>query len=126
MSFRIFLDYLGASNVAWHQIGCELDAFEGQVQRLGQRADEERLREPRNALKQCVASGEHGDQHLLDHVVLSDDHLRKLVAKAVVGLLAPLHRSDVIFVGRFGHEFELRIKHEIVRGRFGIGWTSML
>ena len=43
-----------------------------------------------------MAAGEDGHQHLLDHVVLADDHFGQLVAEAVVGLFAALHGGNVI------------------------------
>src|SRR5688572_24372226 len=47
---------------------------------------------------------EHGDEDLLDHVVLPDDHFRQLVAHAVIGLLALLNGSDIVGVGGVGHQ----------------------
>ena len=93
---QVLLDDLGAGDVAGHQVGRELDALERQVQRLGQRADQQRLGQARHAFQQGVAAGEDGDQHLLDHFVLADDDLGQLVADAVVGLLAVLHGGDVV------------------------------
>ena len=82
--FRIFLNHLGPRHVAGHQVGRELDALERQVQRLGQRADQQRLGQPRHAFQQRVAAGEHRHQHLLDHFALTDDDLRQLIAHAAI------------------------------------------
>ena len=72
----VFLQDLGADDVARHQVGRELDAAELQVQRLRQRAHQQRLAEARHAFEQAVAAGEQADQQLLDDVVLADDRLR--------------------------------------------------
>ena len=45
----------------------------------GQRADHQRLRQPRHALQQAVPAGEDGGEHLLDHLVLPDDDLLQLL-----------------------------------------------
>ena len=100
---RFFLNDFGAGDVAGHQVGRELNALERQVQRLGQRADEQRLGQAGHAFEQRVAAGEDGDQHLLDHFVLADDDFGQLVADAVIGLLTPLHGGDVVLFFGIGH-----------------------
>jgi hypothetical protein len=77
--------------------------IESEVQRLRQRADQQRLGQTGHALQKCVTAGEDGHQHLLDDFVLADDHLGQLVADAVVGLLAALHRGDIVGGKGFGH-----------------------
>ena len=64
----VFLDDLGAGDVRGHQVGRELDAAEGQVQRLGQGGDQQRLGQPGHAVEQAVAAGEQGDQQFFDHL----------------------------------------------------------
>ena len=71
------------------------------------------LARPGTPSKQRVPAGEHRDQHLLDHVVLADDDFRQLVAQAVIGLLAPLHRGDIVGVGLVGH-VDLQYSPDIV------------
>ena len=48
------------------------------VDRLGERAHRERLREAGHALEQHVAAGEKTDEQSVDHVVLTDDASRHL------------------------------------------------
>ena len=55
----IFFEHFRTQDVRRHQIRCELDAIELQVDRLGQLADQQRLREPGHATQKAVASGEN-------------------------------------------------------------------
>ena len=59
---QVLLDDFRAGHVAGHQVGRELDPLEAQVGGLGQRADQQRLGQPRHAFQQRVAAGEDGDQ----------------------------------------------------------------
>ena len=81
----VLLDDVGAGDVGGHQVGRELDAAERQIQRAGQRADQQRLGQPRHAFEHAVPAAEQADQQLLDDLVLADDHLRQLLADAVDG-----------------------------------------
>ena len=78
-----------------HQVGRELDAAEAQVQRVGQRADHQRLGQARHADEQAVAAGEDGDEQLLEHALLADDDLAQLLADAAVAVVEPLDGGDV-------------------------------
>ena len=69
------------------------------MQRAGQRADEKGLREARDAFQQRMAASEHRDQHLLDHVVLTNDNFGQLLADAGIGGSTAIDSGDV--VGRF-------------------------
>src|SRR3546814_20074828 len=69
----VFLEYLGADDVARHQVRGELHAAELQVQRLPERAHQQGLAEPGNALEQAMAAGEEADQQFFDDVSLADD-----------------------------------------------------
>ena len=86
----VFLDDLGAGDVAGHEVGRELDAAELQVQRPGQRGDRQRLGQAGHADGQAVAAGEQADQHLLDHLLLADDHLVDLAPEVLAGTLHPV------------------------------------
>ena len=46
---------------------------------LGQRLDQQRLGQPGHAGEQAVPAGEERDQHLIDHLVLPDDHQPQLL-----------------------------------------------
>ena len=62
-----------------HQVGRELNALEADVENPGQRADHQRLGQPRHALQQAMAAGEDRGEDLLDHLVLPDDDLLQLL-----------------------------------------------
>ncbi len=70
----VFLDHLGAEHVGGHQVGRELDAAEAQVERPRQRLHQQRLGQAGHALQQSVPAGQQREQHLLDDLVLADDH----------------------------------------------------
>ena len=95
----VLLDHLGAGDVGGHQVGRELDAAELQRQRVGQRADHQRLGQPRHADQQAVPAGEHGHQQLLDHLLLADDHPAQLLGDQPVGLVEFLDGLDVVVFG---------------------------
>ena len=84
----VFVEDLGAGDVAGHQVGRELDAVEFQRQRLRQRVHHQRLGQPRHAFQDAVAAGEDGHQQLLDDLVLPDDLAGHLLADLLVGLVA--------------------------------------
>ena len=92
----VLLDHLGAGDVGRHQVGRELDAAELQRQRVGQRADHQRLGQARHADQQAVPAGEHRDQQFLDHLLLADDHLAQLGGDAAVSVVELVHRLDVV------------------------------
>ena len=75
----LIVQNLGAGDVGRHQVGRELNALEAEIEDLGERLDEQRLRQPGHAGQQAVAAGEERDQHLLDDLVLTDDDLAELV-----------------------------------------------
>jgi hypothetical protein len=100
---RIFLNDFRPRDVARHQVGRELDSLEGQVQRLGKRADEQRFGQAGDTFQQCVAAGEHRHQHLLDDFALPDDDFGKFIAEAVIGFLTPLHCGNVVLLFNIGH-----------------------
>jgi hypothetical protein len=82
----ILLEDLGAGDIGRHQIRRELDALERQVQRLGERRDQQRLRQPGHADEQRVTAREQRDEQLLDHAALADDALADLGDDLVVRL----------------------------------------
>jgi hypothetical protein len=76
-----------------HQVGRELDARKLQVQRLGQRADQQRLAQAGHALQQAVPADEQTGQDAVDDVVVPDDDSADLLAHRAVALdelLGPL------------------------------------
>ena len=57
--------------------------LKSKIQDLGERADQQRLGQPRHADEQAVAAGEQGDQEFLDDSVLADDDLADLAEHGV-------------------------------------------
>jgi len=72
----VFLQYFGADDVAWHQVGCELHASKLQRQRLPERPHQQGLAQSGHALQQTVSAGQQSNQQLLDDIILTDDDLR--------------------------------------------------
>ena len=73
-----FLDDFAAGDVGGHQVGGELHALEGEVQRAGKGRDEERFREAGHAHHEAMTTGENGLEHLVNNEVLTDDDLADL------------------------------------------------
>ena len=69
----VFVEDLGPGDVGGHQIGGELNPLERQIEDLGERLDQQRLRQPRDTSDEAVAAGEQRDQDLIDDGVLPDD-----------------------------------------------------
>jgi len=72
-SLLIFLDDLGAGDVRRHQVRRELHAAKAEVNGIRQGLDQERLGQPRHTFQQAVTTRAHGNKHLLDDVLLTDD-----------------------------------------------------
>ena len=91
----ILVENLGAGDVRRHQVRSELDALELEIEDVGERPDQERLRQPGHAGDEAVASGEQRDQHLIDDVVLPDDDLAQFAQDAIASF------SDALDAGGF-------------------------
>ena len=76
--FRIVLDDIGAGDVRRHQVGCELDSGELEIQDVGHGLNNQRLGQPRHANDQAISSDKQGQQHLVDDGLLSDDDFPEL------------------------------------------------
>jgi hypothetical protein len=70
----VLVQHFGASDVRRHQVRCELDPLERQVENLRDCLDQQRLRQSGHARDQAVPPGEERHQYLVDHFVLADDH----------------------------------------------------
>ena len=79
----IFFDDLGAGDVGRHQVGSELNAFEREIENVGDGADEQRLCESGHAGDDRVAADKEREQHLFDDFVLSDDGLSDFAQQAL-------------------------------------------
>ena len=73
LAARAFFQHFGAENVGRHQVGRELDAAGIKAERDAHGLDQLGLGEAGHADQQRVAAGEHGDQRVLDHQVLTED-----------------------------------------------------
>jgi len=69
-----FFQHLGAQNVGGHQVGRELDALVVEAEDRAHGVNEKRLGKTGHADKQRVTAGQHGDQRLVDHLLLAIDH----------------------------------------------------
>ena len=76
-------EHLGADDVGRQQVGRELNPLKLQMQRLGKRVDQGRFAQAGHAFQEHVAAAHHGQQHMLDDVVLADDELADFIADAV-------------------------------------------
>src|SRR5215510_4986322 len=109
----VFFDDLGPRDVRGHQVGRELNSFEGKVEHAGERPNQQSLRQSGNARNDRVPADEERDQHLFDHLVLTDDHFTNLaqnpparVGQSVQQFLVPYHACvynhsvSLVIVGR--------------------------
>ena len=80
-------------HVGGHEIRRELDAFEVQTKRRGERLNHERLGGAGEPGNQAMAADQHGDQQLLDHLVLADDDPAELGLDATHGVLELGHQG---------------------------------
>ena len=55
-----------------------MNPLELQIENLRERADDQRLRQPRHADQQAMPARENRREDLLDHQILADDHLLQL------------------------------------------------
>ena len=70
---QVFLDDLGAGDVARHEIGGELHPIEGEVERLGHGRDHERLGQAGHPDQQRVSAGQDGGDDPFHDVFLPHD-----------------------------------------------------
>ncbi len=83
------VDHLRSGDVGRHQVGRELDAGELQREALRERADQQRLGQPRHAFEDAVAAGEQADEELFDDLLLPNDGARDLFVDAVASRTQP-------------------------------------
>src|SRR5690606_30679025 len=79
-------DDVGADDIGGHEVGRELDAAEGERERLRQCAHEERFAQARHALKEHVAAGEEADERSLNDILMADDDVADLIHEALEGV----------------------------------------
>ena len=69
----VFLNDVGAGDIAGHEVGRELDAVEAERENLGEGGDHEGFGKAGYANQEAVAAGEHGDEERIEYVGLADD-----------------------------------------------------
>ena len=74
MGLRVFLKQLGSGDVRGHQVGGELDSFEGKRQSFSQRTDQQCLRQAGHTYEEAVALREYRNHHFLDDIFHADDY----------------------------------------------------
>ena len=79
-------DHVRAQDVGRHQVGRELDAREVEVERLGQRAHQQRLAQAGHAFQQAMPADEQAGEHAVHDVVVPDDHAAQLFVNGFVAL----------------------------------------
>ena len=89
----VFLNDVRARNVRRHQVRRELDAPERQPQRLRDRAHHQRLRRARHPGNQAMSAYKQRNQDLVEHIVLTHDHLPHLRQDRVAHRLEALNTS---------------------------------
>ncbi len=95
----VLLEQLRAGDVARHEVRRELDAREGEVEGLGQRAHEERLREAGHAHEQRVSAREERGDEVVDDGVLSDDAARDLRGEVRARAFQRVEQAEVLIGG---------------------------
>ncbi len=68
------VQHFRSQNIGRHEIGGELHALLVKAQHAAERAGELGLGEARRADEEGMAAAQDGDQHLLHHLVLAEDH----------------------------------------------------
>ena len=84
---RILVNNLSAGDVTRHQIWCELNAAEFELEGAGECSDEKRLGEPRYAHEQYMPVGQQADKNLLNNLLLADDDLGNLLPEGLQSVL---------------------------------------
>ena len=72
-TFRIVLDDIGAGDVRRHQVGCELNSGEFEIQDVRHGLNDHGLGQPGHPDDQAVPANKQRQQDLREHVFLPDD-----------------------------------------------------
>ena len=72
----VFLEDVGARDVGGQEVRRELHATEREIESIGERRNEQRLRETRHADEQRMPAREERDEHQVDDLLLTDDPRR--------------------------------------------------
>ena len=122
-AFAGFLEDLRAGDVCRHQVGRELNPLKLQVKDLGDRADEQRFRQPRRTGDQAMTTGEQADQELMRRLLLADDNLGELALDPAAALVDLFDGQSLVFIGIgiFRHDRSFQLAQS---GRCGPKRTS--
>jgi len=95
---RVLLEQLGAGDVGRHQVRCELDAVEGQIQHIRKCLDQQCLRQAGDTLQQYMSAAQYGDEQALYDILLSDDDLTDLIIQFRLAMVQAFNQFYVIHV----------------------------
>ena len=79
-----FHHHVRAQNVGRHQVGRELDPREIEIERAGERADQERLAEARDSFQQAMPADEKTREHAVDDLLVTDDYAANLLGDGMI------------------------------------------
>ena len=97
----VVLNDVGSGDVGGHQVGCELNAVEVEMEGLGNAGNEKGFSEAGNTHEESVSAGEETDREFLDDFFLADDDLAE-----------------------FSFEF-LIFFPELIDGGYVVGWQGL-
>ena len=117
----IFLEQLGAGDVARHEVRRELHAREREVERLRDRLDEQRLREAGDADEEHVAAGQERRDEIVDDLLLADDAAADLRDQLRARVRELLEHRDV---ARIVHHYLSRGHAGSLLSRFEVSGTT--
>ena len=98
-TLRILDHQIGAHDICGHEIGSELDAIEGQIQRPTQRPHQQGLTQSGDPFEQDMATGKDGHQGAIDDGFMPHDDLADLSLEFLVGI------TELLNVGFYAHGF---------------------
>ncbi len=90
------LDDLGPGDIRGHQVGGKLNAAEGKVQDLGQGFDDQGLGQPGDAYQEHVTPAEHGQEQVLQDLLLADDDVPDFPKELLAGGVELIDELQVI------------------------------
>ena len=76
-----FHDHVRAQNIRRHQVGSELDAVEGEVQHLAERAHQQGFSQAGHAFQQHMPAGKQSGQGAFDNRFVPDNDLANFTAQ---------------------------------------------
>jgi hypothetical protein len=94
LRLRLLKD-IGSGDVGWQEVGGELNAAEGKIERLRQRGHQQCLREPRHTDEQRVATRRERHEHRLDDILLPHDSLGDRAAQPLGGFCRLLEEGRI-------------------------------